>query len=109
LGSRDTEKDDGCLTPARDVFDEVEQGGLGPVYVVDEKEKRPVPRERLEEATHRPEDLGVLNGRRTASDDARDALDDELLVQHPVRTAGNRAPEITRAHHLPDDVREGLV
>ena len=60
LGPAETDKDDRCIArPLDDVFDEVQDGGLGPMGVLQEDDERTSSGERLEELPCCPERLLV--------------------------------------------------
>src|SRR5439155_23518962 len=56
IGAREAEQEDGRVTdPAREVLDQVEEGRLGPVDVLEADDEGARPGERLEQLADRPE------------------------------------------------------
>ena len=86
LGPGETEEEDRRVAaPAAHVLDEVEQRRLGPVHVLEHDEQRPLARQSLEEAPHRPEEL--LRRAGVVAPECAEPLNDQIrvsLVAHRV-------------------------
>ena len=99
----------GAWREAADVLDEVEQGRLGPVHVVDDDDERPLARERLEEPADRPE--GLLRPRVRGLGEAHragDPLRDQLGAVVVADELGDRGLRSSSGDLL-DDLRERPV
>ena len=94
LGSGDEQEQDGSVDQAiRDMLDEIEQRGLGPLDVVEDDDQRPPARQVLQQVAHRP---GHLLRRCRLVDQPRDRCDptlDELGVLEPVHDSGDPRPD----------------
>ena len=64
-----------------DLLDELEEGRLGPVDVVEEREHRLLPPEALEQATRAPDELADGERRRREADRRRDTLGDSRVAR----------------------------
>src|SRR5918999_1568445 len=79
LGARDAEKEDGGIArPVGEVVDQVEEGGLAPVNVLEYDDERASARERLEEPPHGPEGLFRGSCRVVAAERGGDPLADAV-------------------------------
>ena len=63
LGATRAEHEDGSVRPVGDIADELEQGGLCPVQVLENKGERPAARHELEQAPDRPVQLRPADAR----------------------------------------------
>jgi hypothetical protein len=81
LRPREAEEDDRCpAAPAGQVFDQVEEGRLGPLELVDADHERSRTREVLEHPADRPEGLLAAAGGGAGADGASDVARDALCV-----------------------------
>ena len=75
LGTGDADEEDRRTPhPLRQVLDQVEEGGLGPVDVLEEDDEGPLPGERLEQAPGGPEDLLAIARRLRDADRLLEAV-----------------------------------
>ena len=110
LGTRRADEEDRRVPrQVGDRLDEVEQGRLGPVDVVDEDDERPLVGEVLQRATERPDEL-FLGRRRLETDEADEAARDRRCLR---QSGDERVDPLTLrlggvafldAGRLPDDL-----
>ena len=81
--------------PAGQVLDEVEEGRLGPLDVVEHEHDRPLARERLEQAADRPVELVAPRARLRAPDRLQDPLVHDRPSGTPPRTASRSRSRTT--------------
>ncbi len=97
------EQDRGAGRPLRDVLDEVEERGLGPVDVLDHHNKWSLMRKRLEQLPRRPERLFVRARLTVEANRAENALGDRIgLFVLP-----ERLPEVADVLDDPSERPEG--
>ncbi len=90
------DEDRRVAAPAGQVLDEVEEGGLGPLDVVEHDDEGTLLRERLEQPAHGPVEL--VGARAWLG--AADGLEDAPVRDLPVGLARERAVEVDVAHDL---------
>ena len=75
LGTGDANQEDRRTPhPLRQVLDQVEEGGLGPVHVLEEDDEGPLPGERFEQASGGPEDFLAIARRLRDADRLLEAV-----------------------------------
>src|SRR5439155_8395195 len=94
------EQDRRFPAPSRHVLEQVEEGRLRPVHVLEADDERLLTRERLEQAPDRPERLRARDGRRPRSDRAAYALEDQRPVRLGLDRGGQRVLTAGRAYEL---------
>ena len=100
VAGRAQDQDRGTLDRLQQLVQEVEEGGLGPVQVVDEHHDRALCRERLQESSAAPHQLRNRELRGAEVDRGRDPLHDRLailgrgLLQQPVDSSRGNAGRV---------------
>jgi hypothetical protein len=84
------------------VLDQVEEGGLGPMEVLEDDDERSLGGERLEQLPDRPVRLLRRGGGAGQPEELREALHDDRRVGHPPEEAADLPADLLRAVQIGD-------